>query len=164
MIEKEIKILNINPNKIRMILKKNKAKLIMKKHVQKTVLFETKKGVIRLRKSGDISKIAVKSNFRIVKNHKHLNEYETEIEDIEIMEKGLKDSGLKRIAKRTSDREDWSLHGCIVSLNKYRDIPAYLELEGNPKNIEHVARILGYSKKDYNPHSLFQLYGSKINK
>jgi predicted adenylyl cyclase CyaB len=163
--EVEIKILNVNPSKIKNILKEHGGRILMKEYEQKTALFihpgKKNNGVIRLRKDGRGDKITFKSNPKIVSGHKTAEEHETRIESFETVEAGLKMLGLKEIGRTTTKREDWELDGAIISINKYKKIPYYIEIESTPKNIEKIASILGYSKKDYCAKNLIAIYGEK---
>ncbi|MBT3405033.1 class IV adenylate cyclase [archaeon] len=151
--EIEIKILEIDEKNIRKILKNKKAKLI-KKILQTNIIYSDKdtleEGItIRLRKEGKKTYFAIKLKKKIVRGHKVRKEYEMEISSFKIAESMLKSLGLKISSYIEIKREYYQLNNCSVEIIKMPQIPFYLEIEGKEKNIEKVAKILGYSKKDY---------------
>ena len=151
--EIEIKILEINPNKIKKILKKNKAKFI-KRVLQKNVVYDNaytkSKGVtVRLRKEGKEVSFTIKSPKKVVRGHKVREEYETNLENFEVGEKMLIGMGLKKIAETEAKREYYKWDKCSVEIVKMPKIPVFLEIEGLEKDIAKVVKKLDYSKKDY---------------
>lgn len=163
--EVEVKILEVNPKEIKKILKKNKAKLIMKKNLQKSHLYqsaETKdKGIIRLRKDSIGERIAIKTKLKVINGLKVLDEFETAVKNINVLKNGLEILGFKQIGCTESIREDWGLYSCVISLIKLPRVPYYVEIEGSQKNILKVARLFGYSEKDYCVKSVLDIYDIK---
>ncbi len=153
MAEIEIKILEIDPNKIRRILRLNKAKFI-KKVLQKNIIYENpytkSKGLaVRIRREGKYTNFTVKSKVQFIKGHKIRREYETEITDFKALEKILELIGLKRSSYAEAKREYWQLFGCSIEIMKMPKIPVFIEIEGAKKNILKIVKLLGYSEKDY---------------
>jgi predicted adenylyl cyclase CyaB len=163
--ETEVKILEINPNRIRKILKQKKAKLIMSKNLQGNYFYANKeierKGVIRLRTNNLGNTIAFKSKVKFSKGHKVMQEHETKIEDIKETMKGLEMLGLKQIGCVEVIREDWKLNNCLISLIKMPKIPYYVEIEGAKQNILKIAKLLGYTEKAYYPKMIYSKYKIK---
>jgi adenylate cyclase class 2 len=163
--EIEVKILNVDANRIRNILKRNKAKLIMPKNKQTNAFFGnklTKKhGVIRLRKNILGNMLTFKSKLKVVRGHKVMDEYSVKIDNFENAKKGLELAGLKQFGWAEVIRDDWKLEGCLVSIMTFPKIPTYVEIEGSEKNISKVAKLLGYSKKEYYPRSILNKYKLK---
>jgi len=153
MAEIEIKILEIQPNKIKKILKQNNAKFI-KKVLQTNIIYDNShtqnKGItVRLRKENNNTIFTVKSKTKIVNGHKIREEYEIETDDFKSIEKMLELIGLKMSAYTEAKREYWKLFDCSVEIMKMPKIPTFLEIEGKEKNIIKVAKLLGFSEKDY---------------
>ena len=151
--EIEIKILDINPSKIRNVLRKNNSKLA-RKVLQTNIIYDNahtkSKGItVRLRREGDKTMFTVKSKKKIVAGHKVRDEDEFEVCDFEKIERMLKSIGLKMNAYTEAKREYWKLFNCSVEIVKMPKIPAFLEIEGVEKNILKVAKLLGYSEDDY---------------
>ncbi|MFH1802031.1 MAG: CYTH domain-containing protein [archaeon] len=163
--ETEVKILEVNPTKIRNILKKHKAKLVMPKNLQGNYFYANKeidkKGVIRLRKNILGNTIAFKSKVKFVKGVKTMEEHETRIENIKEAKSGLKTIGLKQIGAVEVMREDWKLYNCLVSIMKFPKMPELIEIEGSKPNIKKVANLLGYTEKDYYPKMIYDKYKIK---
>jgi predicted adenylyl cyclase CyaB len=157
--EVEVKILEINPYRLRKILKKNNSKLVMEKNLQGNYFYSTseieKKGIIRLRTNLDEQTISIKSKIKFVRGHKVMNEFETKVGDIKQIIKGLEMLGFKQTGCVEAIREDWKLYGCLVSLVKMPKIPYYVEIEGSKDNILKVAKLLGYSEEDYYPEMIY---------
>ena len=113
MAEIEIKILEIQPNKIKKILKQNNAKFI-KKVLQTNIIYDNShtqnKGItVRLRKENNNTIFTVKSKTKIVNGHKIREEYEIETDDFKSIEKMLELIGLKMSAYTEAKREYWKL-------------------------------------------------------
>jgi len=164
--EIEVKILEINPEKIRKILKKHRANIVMPKNLQINEFYknaETKKSgvTLRLRKNILGNTIAIKSKLRFVKGHKVMHEYETKIEDFEKMKKAVELLGFKQIGAVEAMREDWKFNGCLVSIVKLPNIPIYVEIEGTKSAILKIAKLFGYSEKDYYPKIIYEKYNIK---
>ena len=163
--EIEVKILEINPKKLREILKRKKAKLIMPKNKQGNYFYSNseieKKGVIRLRTNISGQTITIKSKLEFSKGHKIMKEFETKVENIKEIMKGFEMLGLKQIGCVEVIREDLKLYNCLISLVKMPKIPYYVEIEGTKKNILKVTKLFGYSKKDYHPELIYGKYKIK---
>lgn len=160
--EIEVKILEINPTRIRTILKGNNSKFI-KKVLQKNLIYasphtKTKGLTVRLRKEGRRTIFTLKESTRFIRGHKVRKEHETDISDFRTAEKILLCMGLKKIGQTEVKREYWKLHNCSVEIVNLPKIPTYLEIEGTEKNILKVAKKLGYSKKDYFPGYPYDYY------
>ena len=160
--EIEIKILEINPIEIKKHLRASKAKFI-KEVFQKNYFFEnsfTKKNhvAVRLRCEGYETTLTIKSGFKILNNHKTVDEHESGFSSPELAEKMLENLGLKLIRYLEIKREYWKFYSCSIEICKIPKIPVYLEIEGSQKNIAKVADFLGFSKKDYFPGQIMKHY------
>jgi adenylate cyclase, class 2 len=164
--EIEVKILNINPNSIRKDLKKYHAKFV-KKVFQQNILYAnayTKKSkiVVRVRreKENNYTLLTIKANRRFVQGHKLADEYETFVDYSNIVSI-LETLGFKRSGIGEVKREYWKLKGCSVEICILPKIPPFIEIEGSAKNILFVAKLLGYTEKDYYPNTIFHRYKIK---
>ena len=163
--EVEIKILNINPSKIKNIVLKNGGKKI-RKVFQKNVFYENqitkKKGiVVRIRQEKQNFWLTLKSPMQIQKGHKVRKEYELNIDSFEFAEGMISLLGLKQIGIGECKREYFKLKNCIVEIIEMPKIPTFLEIEGSEQNILKVAKILGYSEKDYVAENVLDIYRIK---
>jgi predicted adenylyl cyclase CyaB len=163
--EIEVKILEVNPEKLRDILRNKKAKLVMPKNLQGNYFYVNKeidkKGVIRLRTNNLGNTIAFKSKVKFSKGHKVMNEHETKVDNMKEVIDGLEMLGLKQIGCVEVIREDWKFYNCLISLVKMPRIPYYVEIEGSEKDILKVAKMLGYSEEDYYPEMIYGKYKIK---
>jgi predicted adenylyl cyclase CyaB len=164
--EVEIKILNVKPQLMRLLLKKHNAKLVMPRNKQVNYFFENsytsnKKQTIRIREDSCGATFTIKSTLRVIKGHKSMKEYEIKIDNSKKLMKGLKLIGFNLIGQAELYREDWKLYGCLITIGKFPRIPSYLEIEGTRKNIAKVAKILDYSNENYVSDSLLKVYNLK---
>lgn len=166
--EIEIKILEINPKKIEAALLKNKAKFI-KRVFQKNAYYETEdtkksKVFVRLRREGKNCWLTAKSPQIIKNNHRIRKEYEMQLPSFKFGHELLTLLEFKQALISEAKRKYYKLFSCSVELVTLPKIPTYLELEGSEKNILKVARLFGYSKKDYFADSILKAYKIKTNK
>ena len=163
--EIEVKILEIDPKKVRDTIKSKGAKLVMPKNKQINLFYaykdSQKAGTIRLRKNILGYTLTFKSKLKFNKGHKIMDEFETKIEDFDTVKKGLECLKFKLVGGTEAIREDWKLYNCLVSIVRLPKIPTYVEIEGTKKNILRVAKMLGYTEKDYYPTMIYKKYGIK---
>lgn len=138
--EIEIKILEINPQKIRAILKKEKAKFI-KKVLQKNVFFandyiKNKKIVVRIRCDNKNCWLTIKSPPKIINNHKVRKEYELKLQNFTFGEQMLALTGFKEVGLYEAKREYYQLNHCSIEIILLPQIPVYLEIEGSEKETQ----------------------------
>lgn len=161
--EIETKILEVNPRVIRGLLKGAGGKRVMRMNKQTSLFFETrdsrKRGVLRLRQQNKKQFMTIKSHYKVIGGHKVAREYETEVSDIDTLEKGLKVLGFKKIGHIEAMREDWTIFGCMASIMRLPGTLWYVEIEGTGEKIEKIIKLLGYSKKDYYPRPVYKKYG-----
>jgi adenylate cyclase class IV len=185
--EIEVKILEIDVKKIRTWLKNNKAKFVKKVFQQNQFYknkYTIKNNVIvRVRtekfnsstgSNTDLSNgsrntpkiysskeqksiLTIKSNKKIIRNHKVFDEYEL-ISNYDNITKMLHAMGLKLWGITEIKREYWKIYDCSVEICKLPNIPEYIEIEGSEKNISKVATGLGYSSKDFMPKNILKHY------
>jgi len=164
MAETEVKILEIDSNSIRKILKKNNAKFVKKVYQQnfRYATMQTKKSniTVRVRKEGNNAVLTIKANKRIVNGHKVMDEYETPVDYKNILPI-LETLGFKEYALTEIKREYWQFKNCSVEFCRVPGIPEYIEIEGASKDIDKAAILLGYSKKDYVTDEMHKHYTIK---
>jgi|SRR3989344_2510977 len=174
--EIELKILNINPKEITKKLLKLGAKsfgerFIIEKHFDfPNGRISNSKESFRLRKLGNKNELAYKHSLIKDKNFKIYEEIETEIINYDDMEKIIKKLGLDMIKYKEKKRISFILKNLKIEIDKYPNIPPYLEIEGNEKDIKSLLKDLGYSLsqttnmnatnvlKHYNVDSNFQKF------
>jgi predicted adenylyl cyclase CyaB len=158
--EVEVKILEINPAQIRKLLKQHKAKFVKKVFQRNTLYvndYTKDKVVLRVREEGKNGVLTLKMNRRSVGGHKILDEYESPIEP-KAAHQIFKLLGFKVYAINELEREYYRLGGCSVEICQLPKIPAYLEIEGTKAAIKKVATLFGYSEKDYESRTAFEIY------
>lgn len=163
--EIEVKILEINPKKIKNIVLKNGGQKI-KKVFQKNIFYEnsnTKKQgiVVRIRQENNNFWLTIKSPIQIRNGHKVRKEYELKIKNLEFAKEIIYLLGLKQIGITECKREYFRLKKCNVEIIQMPKIPYFLEIEGKEINILKVAKILGYSKEDYVTEHILNIYKIK---
>ena len=166
--EIEIKLLEINPKKIERMLVKNNARFV-KKVFQINIYYQTKttkkkQVFVRLRREGKNCWMTVKSPPQIKNNHRVRKEYEIRLPSFKFGYDMLTLMGFKQWGVSEAKRKYYSLFSCSVELVTLPNVPTYLELEGSEKNILKVAKLLGYSKKDYFSGNILKRYKLKLFK
>ena len=165
--ETEIKILNVDREKIRKTLIDNGA-VFVKDVFQRNTLYEnehTKKEkiAVRLREEDDNCTFTVKGPTIIEHNHKKRKEYETNFPSFEFGNEVLTLQGFKVIGVGEAKREYYKLSDCSVEIIEMPNIPIFIEIEGTEENILRVANILGYTEKDYDARNVIEIYKPETN-
>ena len=148
--EIELKILGINPAEITKKLAKlgatkNKTVLISETIFDLSKNITSKKGdLFRIRKVGNIIEITYKY-FLGPKNTKFLmaEEIETEVKDFKKIKKIINLLGFKCLKNRQKKRTSFKLGKVKIEIDKFPEIPAYLEIEGSKKEILTTIKLLG---------------------
>ena len=163
--EIEIKILNVDPKNIRSILLKNKAKpvknVFQKNHIYTNEYVKSNDILVRLREEGKNYWLTIKSPAKIIRNHKIRKEYELMLPSYKDGYEMLTLQGFKESYVVEVKREYFSLYSCSVEIIVIPTIPTFIEIEGLEKNISRVAKLLGYSNKDYVSQNIFKIYKLK---
>ena len=89
-----------------------------------------------------------------------MDEYETPVDYKNIL-LILGTLGFKEYALTEIKREYWRIKNCSVEFCIVPHIPEYMEIEGASKNINNVAKMLGYSKKDFVADEIYKHYPIK---
>lgn len=147
-IEKEIKILGIDPEKLRRRLVKLGAKLQFKSVIRE-VAFDSdflEKGVtLRLRIVGGKNELTAKKK-KLSSRLLMREEYEVQVSDFEETARILGVLGFSKIRDREKEREEWILGEAKVEIDRYPGMPPYAEIEAKDRQtIMSCLRKLGLS-------------------
>ena len=151
--EIELKILNIDKAKITKTLLEIGAKrvssvlLIDKKYDFPGKKLSKKHEHLRLRKYGN----KIEINFKTKNKDKNFlinDELETEVKDYETMEKIIKKLGLIIITHREKKRTSFILGKVKIEIDENPKIPAYIEIEGEKKDVKNMVELLGFRMED----------------
>ena len=165
--EIEIKILNVNADKIRQTLRENNAEFV-KDVFQRNTMYENEhtkqeKVAVRLREENKDCIFTVKGRATIQNNHKVRKEYEVKLPSFEFGDEMLKLQGFKIIGVNEAKREYYKLNECSVEIINMPNIPTFIEIEGTEDKILEVAKTLGYTEKDYDARNVIEIYTPESN-
>ncbi len=157
--EHEVKILDVDEKQIIKKLEKLGAILIFDGEMNSSY-YDLKNNV--LRNSGKMLRIRKKGKktiltLKLPKESEEMqinSEYEVEVSDFDTMQKILSQLELNEFAKDFRHRKSYRLNGATVEINKYPDIPVFLELEAHsPKKLKEIVALLGHSMGNTKPWS-----------
>jgi adenylate cyclase class 2 len=168
--EIEVKILEIDVEEIEKKLKKMEAEKVFEGEVVSIYfdfpdkLLEREGKILRLRQKGD--KVILTYKELISKDEaKIMDEYELEVNDFESMKKMFEGVGLFPLYEFNKHRTTYKLNNTNFEIDKYPDIPAFLEIESpDLKTINDMVSKLGFSKEEVNSYSIKEVleYYDKI--
>ena len=121
--------------------------------------------IIRLRKKSDKIILTYKK-FLKQEEAKIMDETELEIQDIGSMKEIFKEIGLLPLYKFKKHRETYELNHIHFEIDKYPDIPAFLEIEApDIKVLYEMVSKLGFSREDVNSYSIKEVleYYNKLS-
>ncbi len=161
--ETEVKILEINRQKIEQILGELGAKKVFEGEIQSIFLdfkdFQISKqeDLLRLRKTSKKTELTYKK-IKHKQTVKIAEEYTVEVSDLEIMLKILESLGLSITGKMEKHRISYKLEKAQFDIDKYNGayafIPEFLEIEaGDIDQIYKYAKLFGYKHRDCRPWS-----------
>jgi adenylate cyclase, class 2 len=165
--EIEIKILDVNREKIEKTLNSLGAKKIFDGEI-KTLFFDFKDGritkakdVLRLRTEQDKAELTYK-NVNLTQTAKMAEEYTVEVSNIETMRKILENLGLAMTESMQKHRVSYTLDQVRFDfdcyLESYAFIPEFLEIEAeNIDSIRKYAELLGFKAQNCLPWSTTEL-------
>ncbi len=152
--EIEIKILDVNEKEIKGRImsfgaKKTANELIIEKYYDfDDGRISKNKGLFRLRKAGEKIEFAYKIVKNTGKDFLEFEEYETKVDDFDIMEIIIDKLGFKCIINRQKKRITFAINKLKFEIHKYPTIPAYLEIEGTKEEIIKFLKLLNYKMED----------------
>ena len=165
--ETEVKILEVNRQKIERTLRSLDAKKVFDGEVE-TLLFDfpdgiiiKQKNVLRLRKMQDKTELTFKK-ICITETAKTAEEYSVEVSNLETMEKILENLGLSIIDRTKKHRVSYTLDDARFDFDRYLGtydyIPEFLEIEAKNADLIHkYAALIGFKTKDCLPWSTTDL-------
>ncbi len=152
MLEVEIKILEINPPEITNKILQLGGILVTPQRLVAAQKFDTpahdiknKNDLLRLRKNGDQVEIVYKINRTHDSGFRRAEEIETTVGDFETMQQILLTLGFVTTEYQEKKRTTFSLFDTLIEIDEYPTIPAYIEIEGEEKNIQKVVQELGFA-------------------
>ena len=176
--ELEIKILGVKPNDVRQKLKKIGAKkifsgkIIAQYYDSEGYRIRSRGNLLRLRMFGDKPQLTIKNTISR-KKYKITEEMDIAVEDFKKMHNALCSIGFECYGRLKKTRERWVLDGLSFEIDKYPNLPYYLEIEvktdksmaAAKKKLEKAVKMLGFKMEDAKPMNAFevhQYYGKKL--
>lgn len=159
-LEYEIRIYNIDENKIKKILMDNNAILIQKKTIMPLIVYDhptkEKDSYIRIRNEGHEITLTTKKEL----DSKYPVEREVVINSMEEGDAILKMLGCTVRYKIEKIREIYKLDGCKeIVFDSYAGIPTYMEIDcEDEENLIKISKLLGYSIDDHDSRKLADIY------
>jgi len=166
--EYEATFVNIDKNKIRLLLKNKNATLVRPEFLQRRVVFhlpkghEIKGGWLRVRDEGD----KITMSLKVVNGDKIEDQKEIclKIDSFQEAELFLTSLGCERKAFQESRRELWKLNDCDITLDEWPFLEPFVEIEGPSENaVESVSQELGFDYSKALFCSVDHLYELKYN-
>jgi|YelNatPaOPRAMG01_1025707.scaffolds.fasta_scaffold48597_2 predicted adenylyl cyclase CyaB len=164
--EIEVKILEINQQKIIESLAKLNAKKVFDSNILTLFLdfrdeqIHKRRDVLRLRKQNDEVELTYKA-IKIGEAVKVAQEYSVKVSDLETTLEILQNLGLSVTQKMNKHRLSYMINSVRFDIDRYTDefsfIPAFLEIEGSAESIKKYAQALGFQEKDCLPWSTDEL-------
>jgi adenylate cyclase class 2 len=158
--EIEVKILEIDVEEIEKKLKEMGAEKVFEGEVISIYFDFSDKG---LEKKGRILRLRQKEN-KVILTYKKLisqdeakimDEYELEVGDFSSMKKIFEGIGLSPLYEFKKKRITYKLNQIHFEIDKYPDIPAFLEVEApDLSTIDEMVSELGFSKEKVNSYSI----------
>jgi adenylate cyclase class 2 len=133
--ELEAKFLDVNPDKLRLLLKQNGATLVHPERLMRRKNFDYSDrrlekigGWVRVRDEGDKVTLSFKQIFdRTIEGTKEIS---LKVEDFEKMDEFLAVVGFECKSYQETKRERWDFNGVEVTIDTWPWIPTLVELEG----------------------------------
>jgi adenylate cyclase class 2 len=158
--EIEVKILEINVVEVEKKLKGMGAERVFEGEVISIYFdfsdkcLEKESKILRLRQKGNEVILTYKELISQDKT-KIMDEYELVVDDFEIMKGIFERIGLFPLYEFKKHRTTYKLNETSFEIDKYPDIPAFLEIEApNLNTIDELISELGFSKEKVNSYSI----------
>ncbi len=158
--EIEVKILEINVEEVEEKLKKMGAEKVFEGEVISIYfdfsdkLLEKEDKILRLRQKED--KVILTYKELISQDEaKIMDEYELKVNDFSSMKRIFKSIGLFPLYEFKKKRTTYELNQIHFEIDKYHDVPAFLEIEApDLDTIDKMVSELGFSKEKVNSYSI----------
>lgn len=166
--EHEVKILEINEEQIIKKLESFGASLVFDGDMNSSYYDLINDD---LRKLGKMLRVRKKENktfltLKLPKKSEEMKintEHEVEVSDFETMRVILQNLRLNEFAQDFRKRKSYKLKDATIEINKYPDIPTFLEIETeSPEKLKEIVSLLGFSMKDtksWSGKDVLQYYG-----
>ncbi len=167
--ETEVKILDIDPEKVRKKLIDAGAKKIFKGSLIAKIFdfpdarLKKNGGYIRLRKAGDKVEMTFKEKIKSDRFKKR-NEIETHIADHDAVKEMLLKLGMKEVKSYKKTRESYRLGNIQFDMDFYSEPVKFrpmIEVESTEEGVQEGVRLLGYEMKDTVSKSIWSLLKNK---
>ena len=163
--ETEIKLAVTTARAARRLLKAAGFHVARRRLFEGNTIFDTPKlllrrshSLVRLRESGGDAILTYKGS-PVPSRHKVREEIETVVEDPRAIRAVFERLGYRAVWRYEKYRTEYRLErGAGVAMLDETPIGIYLELEGSPRWIDRMARILGFIHQDYITASYGRLY------
>jgi predicted adenylyl cyclase CyaB len=151
MLEIEIKILEINKEEIIKKILATEGTLVTPQRLLVAQKFDTpnkdiknKNNLFRIRKDGEKVEVTYKINRNQDDGFRKAEEIQTTVGDFETMQNIILALGFVPTQYQEKKRTTYSLCKTLVEIDELPNIPAYIEVEGEEKNISEVVQLLGF--------------------
>jgi len=152
--EIELKILNIEPKKIKEKIEKVGGEQILGPTLFHELYFESsaqkqRYSSFRLRLEGGVSILNLKMENEVSEQFEIRDEYEVEVSDFETTKKILELAGFTVFREREKMREAYRIGSVRIEIDTYPNIKPYIELESETEeDIKKLVELLGFNMKD----------------
>jgi predicted adenylyl cyclase CyaB len=171
--EVEVKILEINEEKVVDALTKLNAKKVFDGEIVTSFLdFEDcrihkRKDVLRLRQEGNVIELTFKK-IKITPSTKEAEEISTHISDLDSTLKILQEIGISITQQMRKHRISYQIDSMRFDIDSYLGdysfIPEFLEIEGTGDEIKQYAQLLGFEEKECLPWSTDEIIKHYLQK
>ena len=166
MIEKEVKVLEIEKKEIIEKLNKLNAKKVFEGKILteyydfKNIQMKNKNSILRIRRMGEKSFFEYKEKLSGEnKNNIRINEeISIEIDDFGKARRILEKIGFELKMKINKYRTSYRIMESYVEIDEIEGIPTFLEIEGEPEKISKIIDILGLKNKKIVSFNIFELF------
>lgn len=163
--ETEIKLPIKDARTARRMLRSAGFEVSRQRHFERNTIFDDAKAtlrrsrtLLRLREAGGAAILTYKGSPTLAR-HKSREEIETEVADPRTARTILERLGYSGLWRYEKYRTEYRLErGAGVAMLDETPIGVYLELEGSPRWIDRMARVLGFDHGDYITASYARLY------
>mgnify|MGYP006256597377 CR=1 FL=1 len=164
--EYECKILNIDVDKTKNLLKELGAEFIQEKNQRRYVYPISENSWLRLRDEKNKVTLTVKE---IISNDiEGTKELEVNVNDFESTHLILSKVGITEKGYQENKRLSYKFNSCDIEIDFWPKLSPYLEIEGESKKlVESTVKLLGYTMQDVSYKSTMDLYrgiGIDLNK